>query len=87
MSNPITRLPVIPYGWLTPAGDLIFTGIIAGSNTPTGLYREFGGYTGLAYEDVLGWISLLAGGDFINHIQGTTVMVVSHIKESVEVVD
>ena len=77
----VVRIPVTPDGWLTPSSDLLYTGVIAGTNTQGGTYKSAGGYTGNTSVDILGWVCLLPEGDWITHTQGTTMMIWSHVEE------
>lgn len=77
----VIRIPVNPEGWLTPSSDLLYTGVIAGTNTQGGLYKSAGGYTGNTALDILGWVCLLPESDYIQHNEGTTMMIWSHVEE------
>lgn len=80
------RIPVNPDGWLTPSSDLLFTGVIAGTGTPDGVYKSAAGYTGNTSDDVLGWVCTLPAADWINHISGSTIMIFSHVEEVISLV-
>ena len=79
----VDRIPTNPDGWLTASSDLLFTGVICSTNLDTGLYKSFGGYTGNSADDILGWVCLLPVADYVQHNQGSTIMIVSHVEESI----
>ena len=79
----VDRIPTNPDGWLTPSSDLLFTGVIASTNLDSGVYKSFGGYTGNSSEDILGWVCLLPTADYIKHTKGDTIMIVSHVDETI----
>lgn len=84
LSNEITRLPCNRDGWHVPAADILNTGIIFGSGTPTNTYTEMGGFTGSdALEDFMGWRVLFPTGGRINHTIGQTIILLNHIAETV----
>lgn len=80
------RIPVNPEGWLTPSSDLLFTGVIAGTNSPDGVYKAAAGYTGNTAEDVLGWVCVLPANEYITHVNGSTMMIFSHVEEVISLV-
>ena len=86
MAEERARIPVNPDGWLTPSSDLLFTGVIAGTNTYGGTYKSAAGYTGNTADDVLGWVCLLPVGDYITHEQGSTIMIWSHVEEVISLI-
>lgn len=79
----VDRIPTNPDGWLTPSSDLLFTGVIASTNLDSGTYKSFGGYTGNSSDDILGWVCLLPTADYITHTKGDTIMIVSHVDETI----
>lgn len=79
----VDRIPVNPDGWLTASSDLLFTGVICSTNLDSGLYKSFGGYTGNSADDILGWVCLLPTADYVQHTQGQTILIVSHVEESI----
>lgn len=82
----VERFPTNPDGWLTPSSDLLFTGVICGTNTQSGTYKSAGGYTGNASDDILGWVCLLPESQYIEHEAGSTIMVWSHVDEEISLV-
>ena len=79
----VDRIPVNPDGWLTASSDLLFTGVICSTNLDDGLYKSFGGYTGNSADDILGWVCLLPTAEYVQHVKGSTIMIVSHVEESI----
>ena len=83
LSNEVTRLPCLKEGWYVPAADILQTGIIFGSGTPTNKYSEFGGVTGGdQLEDFMAWRILLPVGGWIDHRIGETIILFNHIQET-----
>ena len=79
----VDRIPTNPDGWLTPSSDLLFTGVICSTNLDDGLYKSFGGYTGNSADDILGWVCLLPSTEYVQHTKGSTIMIVSHVEETI----
>lgn len=79
----VDRIPTNPDGWLTASSDLLFTGVICSTNLDDGLYKSFGGYTGNSADDILGWVCLLPTAEYVQHTKGSTIMIVSHVEESI----
>lgn len=79
----VDRIPVNPDGWLTPSSDLLFTGVIASTNLDSGVYKSAAGYTDNTAEAILAWVCLLPQDEYITHTQGSTIMIWSHVEESI----
>lgn len=84
LSNEVTRLPTNRDGWHVPAADILNTGVIFGHGTPTNIYTEMGGFTGMdALEDFLAWRVLFPPSGYINHTIGQTIILLNHIQETI----
>ena len=77
------RIPTNPDGWLTASSDLLFTGIIASTNMDSGVYKSAGGYTDNTADAILGWVCLLDSNNYITHTKGDTIMIWSHVEETI----